>query len=203
VPKLGGTPNDKDIVTKQRRLGTNAFKDNKGLRVTLVTTPSITDVYPRFFEAYSSYADYYSPTPKVIITLTRRAKLTNVRAILNTSTKISIVTLDATLRFKILITYNLGIVLRTIVKNKSRFVRFIDNIIVTIRNIVVRTRFYIIDCPSVKVIPRFLFFRKVRVTLRYPRNKEDRPVYILFYNPRTREIISVKTNTKIEKVRET
>jgi len=88
-----------------------------------------------------------------------------VRAILNTSTKISIVTLDATLRFKILITYNLGIVLRTIVKNKSRFVRFIDNIIVTIRNTVVRTRFYIIDYSSIKVILRFLFFRKARVTL--------------------------------------
>jgi hypothetical protein len=38
---------------------------------------------------------------------------------------------------------------------------------------------------------------------RYPRNKEDGLVFILLYNPRTREIISIKTNIEIVKARET
>jgi hypothetical protein len=37
--------------------------------------------------------------------------------------------------------------------------------------------------------------------LRYPSNHKDRPVYILFYNLTTREIISVKTNIETEKVK--
>src|SRR5579859_4112088 len=38
---------------------------------------------PLFVKNFSSYLDYYSPTSKVIITLTRRPKLANVRATLN------------------------------------------------------------------------------------------------------------------------
>ncbi len=94
---------------------------------------------PLFVKNFSRYLDYHSPTPKVIITLTGRAKLANVRATLNTGAKVSVITLDAAKRFKILVTHSLGIALWTIISNKSRFVRFVDNILVMISNIVVRT----------------------------------------------------------------
>ena len=45
----------------------------------------------------------------------------------------------------------------------------------------------------------FPFIQKARVIFRYPKDKEDKPVFILLYNPRTRVITSIKTNTKIEK----
>ncbi len=47
--------------------------------------------------------------------------------------------------------------LQTIIRNKSRFVGFTNNVLVTISNIVVRTRFYIIDYLGIKVILGFLF----------------------------------------------
>ena len=96
-----------------------------------------------------------------MITLTKRAKLIDVRVTLDTRVEVSVIILDATIRFEILITYSLGIALRTIISNKSRFVSFVDNVLVIIRNSVVRTRFYIIDYPRIKIILRFPFFRKV------------------------------------------
>ena len=78
---------------------------------------------------------------------------------------------------------------------------FTDNVLVTISNTVVRTRFYIIDCLGIKVILGFLFIRKARVIFRYPRDK-DRLVFTLLYDPRTRQITSVKTNIEIERVRD-
>ena len=62
-------------------------------------------------ENFSSYLDYYSPTPKVIITLIRRAKLANIRATLNIGAEVSVITLDAAKRFEILVTHSLGIAL--------------------------------------------------------------------------------------------
>jgi hypothetical protein len=44
--------------------------------------------------------------PKVIITLVSKGKLANIRAILNTKAKVSVISLNIALRFKILITYN-------------------------------------------------------------------------------------------------
>jgi hypothetical protein len=38
---------------------------------------------------------------------------------------------------------------------------------------------------------------------KYPKNKENRPVFILLYNPQTRDIISIKTNIKTIKAQET
>ena len=93
----------------------------------------------------------------MIIILLGRAKLFNVRATLNTGAEVSVITLDAAKRFKILVTHSLGIALRTIISNKSRFVGFVDNVLVTISNMVVRTWFYIMDCPGIKVILGFLF----------------------------------------------
>jgi len=72
-----------------------------------------------------------------VITLTRRAKLINVRVILDTRVKVSIIILDTTIRFEILITYSLGIALRTIINNKSRFISFVDNVPIMIRNLVI------------------------------------------------------------------
>jgi hypothetical protein len=45
--------------------------------------------------------------PKVIITLVGKGKLINIRAILNTKAKVSVIYLNITLRFKILITYSI------------------------------------------------------------------------------------------------
>jgi hypothetical protein len=48
---------------------------------------------------------------KVIITLIGRGKLANVRATLNTRAKVSIISFNIALRFKILITYSIEIAL--------------------------------------------------------------------------------------------
>ena len=71
----------------------------------------IIDVNPLVIKNYSGYSDHYSPAPKVIITIAGRGKLTNVRATLNTRVEVSYISLDAVLRFKILITYNTRIAL--------------------------------------------------------------------------------------------
>jgi len=67
---------------------------------------------------------------------------------------------------------------------------------------VVRTWFYIIDCLGIKVILGFLFIQKARVTFRYSRNKEDRLVFALLCDLRTRQITSVKTNIETERARD-
>ena len=118
-------------------------------------------MYLIFIKTYSKYLDYYLLTSKVVIILTSRVKLIDVKATLNTSIEVSIITLNATTRFKILITYSLRMALRTIISSKSRFISFIDNMLIIIRNLVVRTRFYIIDYLRIKIILRFPFFRKV------------------------------------------
>ena len=92
--------------------------------------------------------------------------------------------------------------LRTIIGTKSRFVGFADNVAVTIGNTVVRTRFYIMESPGIKVVLGFPFIRKARVTFRYPKDEEDGPVFALLCDPRTGVITSVKTNTETEKARE-
>jgi hypothetical protein len=60
---------------------------------------------------FFSYLDYYLPMPKVIITLISKGKLANIRAILNIKAKVSVISLNIALRFKILITYNIRIAL--------------------------------------------------------------------------------------------
>jgi hypothetical protein len=49
--------------------------------------------------------------PKVIIILISRGKLANIRVILNTKAKVSVISLNIALRFEILITYNIKIAL--------------------------------------------------------------------------------------------
>jgi hypothetical protein len=160
------------------------------------------DVNTLVVENFSGYSDYHSPTPKVIITLAGRGKLADVRATLDTGAEVSVISLDAALRFEIPITHSTGMALRTITGDKSRFVGFADNVAVTIGNTIVRTRFYIMDSSGIKVILGFPFIRKARVTFRYPRDEEDGPVFALLCDPRTGDITSVKTNTETEKARE-
>jgi hypothetical protein len=125
-----------------------------------------------------------------------------VRIILDIGAEVNCISLDVVLKFEIPITYSTRIALRTIIRTKSKFVGFIDNVAVTIRNTVVRTRFYIIKSPGIKVVLRFPFIRKARVIFRYLKDEEDGLVFILLYDLRTRVITSVKTNTETEKARE-
>ena len=160
------------------------------------------DVNPLVIENFFNYSDYHSLISKVIITIVSRGKLTDVRVILDTGVEVSYISLDAVLRFKIPITYSTGMALRTIIRTKSKFVGFADNVAVTIGNTVVRTRFYIMESPGIKVVLGFPFIRKARVTFRYPKDEEDGPVFALLCDPRTGVITSVKTNTETEKARE-
>jgi hypothetical protein len=73
---------------------------------------------------------------------------------------------------------------------------------ITISNTVVRTRFYIISTPRLKFILRFLFFRKVKVTLRYLSNKEGGLVYAHFVDLYIGSITTVRTNNKSELLKE-
>jgi hypothetical protein len=115
------------------------------------------DINPLVIENFSGYSDYHSLILKVIITIVGRGKLIDVRVILDTGAEVSYISLDAVLRFEIPITYSTGIALRTIIRTKSRFVGFINNVAVTIKNTIVRTRFYIIESPGIKVVLGFLF----------------------------------------------
>jgi len=162
----------------------------------------IVDINPLVIENFSGYSDYHSLILKVIITIIGRGKLTDVRVILDIGAEVSCISLDVVLRFEILITYNTRIALRTIIGTKSKFVGFTDNVAVIIKNTIVRTRFYIIESPGIKVVLGFLFIQKAKVIFRYLKDEEDGPVFILLCDLRTRVIISVKTNIKTEKARE-
>ena len=115
------------------------------------------DVNPLVIENFSGYSDYHSLILKVIITIIGRGKLTDIRVILDIRAEVSYISLDAVLKFEISITYSTRITLRTIIKTKSKFVGFIDNVAVIIKNTIVRTRFYIIKSLGIKVVFRFPF----------------------------------------------
>ena len=44
-----------------------------------------------------------------------------------------------------------------IIKIKFKFIKFIDNVIITIKNTIIKTRFYIIKSLKIKVVFKFLF----------------------------------------------
>ena len=69
--------------------------------------------------------------------MTKKVKLIDVKAILNIKAKVNIIILNVVIYFKILITYSLRIALKIIFSNKSRFIRFIDNILIIIKNLIV------------------------------------------------------------------
>jgi hypothetical protein len=71
----------------------------------------IININPLVIKNYSGYSDYHSLTPKVIITIAGRGKLTNIRATLDTRAEVSCISLNIVLRFKIPITYSTRIAL--------------------------------------------------------------------------------------------
>ena len=73
----------------------------------------------------------------MMIILIKRTKLINVKAIFNIKVKVNIIMLDVIICFKILIIYSLEMTLRIIINNKFRFIRFINNILVIIKNSIV------------------------------------------------------------------
>ena len=85
--------------------------DTKVIESEISIRELVAKLSPLFVKNFSRYLDYYSPTPKVIIILIGRAKLANVRATLNIGAEVSVIMLDAAKRFKILVTYSLGIAL--------------------------------------------------------------------------------------------
>ena len=70
--------------------------DTKVIESEISIRELVAKLSPLFVKNFFRYLDYYSPTPKVIITLVGRAKLANVRATLNIGAEVSIITLDAT-----------------------------------------------------------------------------------------------------------
>ena len=72
-----------------------------------------------------------------MIIIIKRIKLIDIKAIFNIKAKVNIIILNIAICFKILITYNLRITLKTILSNKSKFIRFIDNISIIIKNLII------------------------------------------------------------------
>jgi hypothetical protein len=124
-----------------------------------------------------------------------------MRVILDIKTEVSYISFNVVLKFEIPITYNIEMAFRIIIRTKSKFIGFINNVTVTIKNTSVKTRFYIIKSLRIKVVFRFPFIKKVKVIFRYFKNEEDRLVFILLCDLKTRVIISVKTNIEIKKAR--
>ena len=86
-----------------------------------------------------------------------------MRAILNSRVKVSCITLETAIRLSLLITKSQSMALKIIIKIKSRFISYADNIAITVEDLVIRTWFYIIDILGTKIILGFPFFRKARL----------------------------------------
>ena len=80
-----------------------------------------------------------------------------MKAILNIKAEVNYISLNTVLKFEIPITYNIKITFRMIIKIKFKFIKFINNIIVIIKNTVIKTRFYIIKSLKIKVVFKFPF----------------------------------------------
>ena len=117
----------------------------------------IININPLIIKNFFNYSDYHSLILKVIITIIDRGKLINVRVTLDIKTEVNYISFNVVLKFKILITYIIKIAFRTIIKTKFKFVGFINNVTVIIKNIIVRTRFYIIKSLRIKIVLGFLF----------------------------------------------
>ena len=95
--------NSKDIINKYLVLekpkeeALEVICQTKENKETALKDCFVVDICLVVFKLFLGYADYYLVTPKVIITLASRAKLTNIRVILNTSTEVSMIMLDTTL----------------------------------------------------------------------------------------------------------
>ena len=74
---------------------------------------------------------------KMMIIIIKRVKLIDIKVILNIKVKVNIIIFNVVIYFKILIIYSLKIALKTIFNNKFKFIRFIDNISIIIKNLIV------------------------------------------------------------------
>ena len=72
-----------------------------------------------------------------MIIIIKRIKLIDIKAILNIKAEVNIIILNVAICFKILITYSLRIALKTIFNNKFKFIRFIDNVLIIIKNLII------------------------------------------------------------------
>ena len=72
-----------------------------------------------------------------MIIIIKRVKLINIKVIFDIKAKVNIIILNVAICFKILIIYSLKIALKIILNNKSKFIRFIDNILIIIKNLIV------------------------------------------------------------------
>ena len=139
---------------------------------------NIADVSLKLIKAYLGYLNVYFLTLKIVVILAKRFKLVNIKTTLNFKTKISVITLKVILKVNISITRNNNIALKTIIKTKSKFVNFANNLPVIIKNAFIKTRFYIINTFSFKLILSFLFIRKTKLTFRYFKNTVDKLVFV-------------------------
>ena len=139
-------------------------------------------------------ATFHSPTPKIVVTIPGNTKISDVRATLDSGAEVSCITLETAIRLGLPITKSQSMALKTITGIKSRFIGYADNIAVTVGDLVVRTRFYIIDIPGTKIILGFPFFRKARLSFRYPSDEEGGPVLAQLWNHRLVRDLVVQTN---------
>jgi len=102
--------------------------------------------------------------PKIVVTIPENTKISDVRATLNSEVEVSCITLKTAIRLGLSITKSQSMALKIIIKTKSRFISYVDNITITIENLVIRIWFYIINIPSTKIILGFPFFRKARLS---------------------------------------
>lgn len=139
-------------------------------------------------------ATFHSPTPKIVVTIPGNTKISDVRATLDSGAEVSCITLETAIRLGLPITKSQSMALKTITGTKSRFIGYAGNIAVTVGDLVVRTRFYIIDIPGTKIILGFPFFRKARLSFRYPSDEEGGPVLAQLWNHRLVRDLVVQTN---------
>ena len=99
-----------------------------------------------------------------MITISRNIKISNIKATLNSKAEVSCIILEMAIQLGLPITKSQSIALKIIIRIKSRFIDYVNNIAITVGNLIVRTRFYIINILGIKIILSFLFFRKVRLS---------------------------------------
>ena len=72
-----------------------------------------------------------------MIILIKKTKLIDIKVIFNIKVKVNIIIFNIIIYFKILIIYSLRIALKTIIDNKFRFIKFINNVLVIIKNLII------------------------------------------------------------------
>ena len=119
---------------------------------------------------------FHLSTPKIVITILRNIKISDVKVTFNNEVEVSCITLKMAIRLSLLIIKNQSIALKIIIKIKSCFIGYADNIAVIIGDLVVCIWFYIINILGTKIILGFPFFWKARFSFWYPLNEEGRSV---------------------------